>query len=386
MARRGTQEGTIRRRADGRWEARVHIGYANGRRQRRSFYGATRREVQERMTAAMRDVHNGRSLPSELLTIEQFLVRWLEDIRPTVRPTTWPSYESNCRLHVIPLIGHRRLAKLTPQDVQMVMTHGLNRGLSPRTVQYIHAILRRALGQAERWDLVSRNVARLVDSPRVRRQEVRPLGPDEARSFLSAIRGHRLEALFVTAMSTGLRQGEALGLRWADFDLPSGVVTVRHTLTPLPRDQRADGGRRGSRLVLTQPKTARSRRSVVLSATALQALREHRLRQLQDRVLAGSRWDDRDFIFTSTIGTPLEARNVTRELQRILALAGLPRLRFHDLRHTAATLLLAQGVHPRVVMETLGHSTIAMTMNVYSHVIPELQRDAARKMDAVLAG
>lgn len=260
----------------------------------------------------------------------------------------------------------------------------LEAGLSPRSVQSVHAILRRALGTAEKWGLASRNVARLVDPPRVCRDEVRCLDVDQARAFLAAIRGHRLEGLFTTAVAIGLRQGEALGLRWSDIDLEAGQLSVRHTLVPLPVAMREDGGRRGSRLVLAEPKTARSRRTIALPGVVVSALREHRRTQAAERLWAGSRWTDKDFVFTSTLGTPLDSRNVTHELQRVLASAELPRLRFHDLRHTAATLLLAQGVHPRVVMETLGHSTFAMTMNVYSHVIPALGRDTADRMDALL--
>jgi len=187
------------------------------------------------------------------------------------------------------------------------------------------------------------------------------------------MRGHRLEALYTIAITVGLRQGEALGLRWQDVDLDAGSLRVRHSL------QRIEG-----RLQLVEPKTERSRRTVSLPGVVVSALREHRVRQLQERLLAGSRWQESDYVFTSTIGTPLDGVTVTHRFQETLRRLGMPHQRFHDLRHACASLLLAQGVSPRVVMETLGHSQISVTMNVYAHVIPALQRDAADRMDALL--
>ena len=224
-----------------------------------------------------------------------------------------------------------------------------------------------------RWGVVARNAATLVDLPRVDRDEVRALSPADARAIFSAVHGDRLEPLVVLTLATGLRQGEALGLRWQDVDLDAGAIHVRHALL-----------RMGSKVELVEPKTKRSRRRIAIPASVVALLREHRKRQLQDRLCAGTRWQDGDYVFTSSIGTPMDGADVTRRFQRLLAAASLPRMRFHDLRHGAASLLLAQGVHARVVMEMLGHSTIALTMNTYSHVIPELQREAADKMEAVL--
>jgi integrase len=223
--------------------------------------------------------------------------------------------------------------------------------------------------------MVTRNVARLAEPPRVPRREVRPLSPVEARRFLDAIRADRLEALYLVALGIGLRQGEILGLAWSDIDFEGATVTVRHAL------QRIDG-----RLELVEPKSATSLRVVALPGIVLDALRAHRTRQLEDRLLAGSRWrdDPRGLVFTTTVGTPMDGIAVTRRFQAVLAGAGLRRQRFHDLRHACASLLLARGVAPRVVMETLGHSQMSLTLNTYSHVIPALGRAAADQMDAVL--
>jgi integrase len=374
--RRGAGEGNIYQRADGRWEARLHLGYEAGRRRRKSFYGHTRREVQDQLTRALRDVQQGLPVATdERQTVEQYLRRWLaEAVRPSVRPRTYTTYEMYARVHLIPELGSIPLVRLTPQHVQTLLNAKLRSGLAPRSVHHLRAILRRALNQAHRWGMVPRNVATLVDPPRVPRYEVRPMTPEQARVFLDAARGHRHEALYTVALAVGLRQGEALGLRWEDIDLDAGTLAVRHALQ-----------RVGGKLQLVEPKTRLSRRTIALPPLVVGALRAHRTRQLEERLWAGSRWREQNYVFTTSIGTPLDGTNVTHHLQAMLSAAGLPKQRFHDLRHACASLLLAQGVHPRVVMETLGHSQISLTMNTYSHVIPSLQRDAADRMEEMLA-
>jgi integrase len=330
--------------------------------------------VRERLTAALRDHQQGIAIRTdERQTLAAFLERWLADVvQPSVRPSTFTSYRMLTRRHVIPGLGQHRLSKLTPQDVQTFYNGRRAVGLSPRTVQYLHAILRRALGQAVKWSLVPRNVALLTERPNARRPEIRPLDPDQIRAFLTAAAGDRLEALYTVAVAVGLRQGEALGLRWEDVDLDGATLQVRHAL------QRIEG-----RMQLVEPKTDKSKRTIALPAVAVTALRAHRTRQLEERLWAGSRWQEWGLVFTSTIGTPLDGTNVTKGFQRLLHKAGLPHQRFHDLRHACATLLLVQGTHPRVVMEVLGHSQIGLTMNTYSHVMPSLRREAAESRDAV---
>jgi integrase len=354
----------------------MHLGYEGRRRLRKSFYGRTRREVQEQLTRALRDMHQGLHVATdERQTVEQYLRRWLADaVRPAVRPSTLTAYEMHVRLHLIPEIGRIPLARLTPQHVQAMLNAKLRSGLAPRSVLHIRAVLRRALNQALRWGLVTRNVATLVDPPRAPRYEVQAMTPEQARALLNAVRGDRLEALYTIALALGLRQGEALGLQWDDLDLDAGTVTVRHAL------QRISG-----RLQLVEPKTDRSSRTIPMPTAVVTSLRAHRTRQLEERLWAGSRWHEGTYVFTTTIGTPLDGSNVTHRLQRIMATGGLPRQRFHDLRHACASLMLTLGVPPRVVMETLGHSQISLTMNTYSHVIPSLQRDAADRMEELLA-
>jgi len=308
-------------------------------------------------------------------TLAEYMEYWLHQaVKPRVRPLTFAGYAVNVRKHLVPALGKIRLDRLTPQDVQEMMNRRLADGLSPKTVAYAHQVLRTALELARRWELIDRNVASLVDPPRRQRPKIRPLAPDKARQFLNSVRGHRLEALFSVALAVGLRQGEALGLRWEDIDMAAGVLRVNHQL------QRVDG-----RLTLVEPKTDRSRRTLVIPPSIIERLHDHERRQLAERLWAGPKWTDSGLVFTNRCGGPLPARNVIREFHKSLEAAGIARIRFHDLRHSCATLLLVQGVSPRVVMEILGHSEIAMTMDTYTHVVPELQREAAARMESLLS-
>jgi integrase len=251
----------------------------------------------------------------------------------------------------------------------------LDAGLSPSTVQRVHAVLHRALKQALRWGLVPRNVSEAADPPKPQRKEIRPLTPEQVRTLLRTAQGDRLGALYALAITTGLRQGELFGLRWEDLDLEAGRLSVRQTLTT-PK-----GGRR-----LGPPKRSKSRRSVKLTAGAVKALRAHRECQLEEREKLAELWQDHDFVFTTQVGTPLNRHNFFRRCYKpLLEVAGLPRsIRFHDLRHTCATLLLSKNVNPKIVQELLGHANISQTMDTYSHMLPDMQDRAASAMDDIL--
>jgi integrase len=309
------------------------------------------------------------------LTLAAFLDGWLADVvRLSVRPKTYVSYRSIVRLHLAPGLGEIPLTELRPGEVQAYLNAKAVSGLAPRTVAYHRNVLRQALGHAERTELIGRNVAKLALPPRIPRREVRPLSPEEARTFLAAITGERLEALYLVALGVGLRQGEILGLRWSDVDLDEGTIRVHQAL------QRVEGA-----FTFVEPKSITSRRLVPLPAIVRDALLAHRVRQGAEGAGTGrASAEFADLVFTTTVGTPFDGISVTRRFQRILKAAGLPRQRFHDLRHACASLLLAQGVPARVVMETLGHSQISLTLNTYSHVIPALGREAASRMDEVL--
>jgi len=370
--RRGNREGSIRLRTDGRWVGAVAL---DGR--RRYVYGKTRKEAADKLAQLVRDADAGLTLTADQITVGDYLLRWLEDsVRPRLRPKTYRGYEQLVRLHLVPELGRLKLSKLTPMRVQRLINAKLESGLSKRTVQYMRAVLRAALAQAVRWRLLSSNAAGLTEGPTVRRRPVPALTPADAKVLLEAMAGHRLETLVVVALGLGLRQGEALGLRWDDVDLDRAEVHVRRALQRL----------KGRGHVDVELKTELSRRSLALPPVVLDALRTHRKRQDAQRSRAGESWTNTGYVFTTATGGPLDGSNVTHDFQRALAKAGLPRMRFYDLRHGCASLLLAQGVHPRVVMETLGHSAISLTMNTYSHVSSALQREAANRIDAALRG
>jgi len=236
------------------------------------------------------------------------------------------------------------------------------------------ATLRSALGTAEKWELVPRNVAALVDAPRIKRYEAQTLTSEQARELVKATAADRLSALYTVALALGLRLGEALGLGWEDVDLANRRLRVRRSL------QRIDG-----KLQFVETKSEHSNRTLRLPAVCVSSLARHAESQSRERAWAGSKWIESGLCFTSRVGTPLDGPNVTHQFQRLLEAASLPRMRFHDLRHSAATLLIAQGVHARTVMEILGHSQIAITMNLYGHVLPELHDEAAEKMDVLFS-
>ena len=365
--KRGNNEGSISHRSDGRWMARMTLEDGT----RKTFYGKTRQVVSRLLAAALRDRDAGLPIVGEKQTVGQYLTQWLNDIKPTIRPRSWVGHEEAVRLHVLPTLGHVLLARLSPQQIQALYTAKLNAGLAPATVARIHAVLRRAFGEAARIGIVQRNVVALVKPPRPTHQEMHVLTSEQARIFLAAVVHDPLDALYVLALTTGMRRGELLALHWAAVNLDAGFVQVRFTLQHLV-----------GQVVYSPPKTARSRRKVALSVLAIAALQKHRERQERERALAGADWVENDLVFPNAHGGPMEGSYfLRRKFAPMLKRAGLPHIRFHDLRHTAATLLLMQGIHPKIVSEMLGHSTVSITLDTYSHVLPDMQRDATEAFD-----
>ncbi|CCF83358.1 tyrosine-type recombinase/integrase [Nitrolancea hollandica] len=374
-SRRGHGEGSIyQRESDGLWVASVNLGYVDGKRKRKTLYGKTRREVAEKIKAVLRDQQQGLPVTTERQTLAQYLERWLSaSVKPSVKVKTYEGYESIVRIRVVPRIGRRQLAKVTALDLQQLYSDLQAAGLSARSVHHTHRVFHRAFVQAVRWDLIPRNPCDGVTPPRPNRSEMHVLAREQVSALLAATTDTQHRALYTLAVTTGMRAGELYGLRWGDIDLAAGRLSVRRAL------QR----QRGNGLVFITPKTARSRRTIILSKWAVSALREHRTRQLEQRLAAGPLWQDDDLVFCEATGGPLSPSWQTKIFQEALARAGLPRIRFHDLRHTAATLLLARGTHPKVVSEMLGHATITLTLDTYSHLVPVLHEQAAATMDSL---
>lgn len=304
---------------------------------RKTYYGKTYEEVRRKLATLVRERDMGLPVVGEKQTVAQYLTAWLQVAKPTIRPRSWRRYEELSRRHIVPTLGKTALARLTAQQVQQLYSAKLEEGLSATTVHYIHVTLRRAFGEAYKLGLVLRNVATLVTPPRPRRQAMHVLAPDEVQRFLAAVADDRLEGLYVLAITSGMRLGELLALKWKDVDLDRTTLQVQATL------QRTKDG-----YVFALPKTAKSRRRVALTTTAVQALRRHRVRQAEERLAAGRAWHDQGIVFTDAVGGPLDGIHVLRyEFTPILKREGLPTIRFHDLRHTAATLMLRQGGIPR---------------------------------------
>ena len=374
MTKRGNREGSIYQRSDGRWVAQISLpGDSRLKRRRKTIYGRTRDEVRRKKLDAEKLVKDGGRLAPERLTVSSFFTSWLETRRHELRWQTWRRYEQLFRSHVEPELGSIRLGKLRPDHLRDLYNLKLHEGLSSTTVRHMHAVIRAALNQAEREELIVKNISRQVNPPRKRRYEIKPLSPNEARKFRRAIVGHTDEALYVLALTTGIRQAELLGLRWRDVDLDNGFLSVNRSLIF-----------EGNDWSLEEPKTATSRRRIHLGTDALVTMREHQHKQLEQRLKLGPAWQDNDLVFPSEIGTPRRGANVVyRSFRPLLASAGLPQIRFHDLRHTAATLLLGEGIHPKVVSEMLGHASVQLTLDTYSHVTPTMQQEAAQAMNRV---
>lgn len=376
--RRGRNEGSIGFYS-GRWVAQVTVDTG----QRRRFYGRTRTEANDKLQAALAAVRSGLPVPTDKLTVADYLDDWLTGARRALRPSTAGTYERHIRLHILPALGRLPVARVRPEQLDRLYAGLLAKGLSRTTVQHVHAILRRSLSQATRRGVIARNPTDLVDPPGRDHPEMQVLSLNQARALLAAAKSARhvgLEALYVLALTTGMRRGELLALRWADVDVARRALTVTGTLQ---RVKRADGT---SVLERAQPKTKTSMRRIPLTSTAADALTRHERRHEHQRAIAGTEWINSGLVFTNERGGPMEPRNlIARSFAPLLTDAGIPHIRFHDLRHTAATLMAAQGVHTKVVSEVLGHASVGITLDLYSHVTASMGEQAVVAMEALFA-
>ncbi len=375
MSKRGNGEGSIFRRADGKWSAALSYKDVHGQSKRRTLYGRTQAEVRAKLREARERVEAGAPVKDASVT----LTAWLEDWTAKAlevsdrKRATKDLYATVARKHLAPTLGHLPLERLRPSDVEALIVSRRAAGLSASTVRTIYTVLRSALDVAVRDGLLRSNPAAAVRRPAAERREAAYLSATDAQTLLAALRDDRLEALFRLLLATGLRRGEALALHWADVDLDGAGARVRWTL-----------GRTSRGLELGEPKTERSRRTVPLPRSTVETLRAHRTRQLSERLAAGPAWQDRGLVFSTEVGTPLEPRNVLRRFDALAAQAGLEGVTLHTLRHSAASFLLAAGTHTKVVQEHLGHSSYAITADIYSHVAPTQAREAADRLDEAL--
>ena len=374
--RRANHEGSIyQRNADGRWMGVAHLGYDEAGKQLRRYVSAkTRTEVVRKLKQLRRKFDDGLLLKADGVKVAELIERWFNDaMRHQIAPSTFANYQTVVRMHILPSIGTKRLVDLTVSDVDRLLSLKADSGLSTSTVRRIRAVLAQCLDQAIRWEFVARNVATLSRSPKSIRKEGRTLSPEQAHHLLEVLKGHRNEALYALMLSTGLRRGEALGLLWKDFDREAGVLRVARQLK-----------REGTHLVTTDTKTAKSRRAVNLPEPMQLALLEHEKRQVDERKTLGDSWIETGYIFTSSIGTPIDPRNLYREFQGICRKADIGDWHPHELRHSAASLMLAQGVKIQVVSQVLGHASIRMTADVYGHLLEPDRKEAAEAMGAML--
>jgi integrase len=379
--RRGQGSGSVYQRdSDDRWISYIDLGWVDGKRKRKYFSGHTEKEVTEKLNRALGDQARGKVIPTDSQTVGQFLGYWLEHVAaPSVRPKTLDGYRDVVRIHLIPAIGKVKLEKLSPQHVNKLINDKMKTDLSPTMVAYIRSVLRNALNQALQWELVTRNAAAMVKMPRtVKTFAANPLSEKDAQAFLKQTIGNRDEALYAVALALGLRQGEVLGLKWTDVDLDAGQLHIRRQLqwtTDKPMKP-----------VLVEPKTARSTRTLAMPPAIIADLKAHRRRQLEEQLLAGDRWEGKAWclVFPTSIGTPYHNSNLRNRFKAILKKAGLEERRYHDLRHSCASFLVAKGVHPRVVMEYMGHAGIEPAMQIYSHVHKDSLQDAANTMNDLL--
>ncbi len=366
----------ITKRKDGLFQGMYTAQTPDGPK-RKYVYGRKYGEVQIKLAEAMGDVARGIVFDDKNLTVGEYLDRFLEDVqRGSVRESTYSRHKYLHANHVKPALGRVKLRNLSAMHLQRLYRDRLDAGLSPATVQKMHHVVHKALSQAVRWDLIARNPADAVKAPSPATEEMRPLSADEVRRLLDTAKGDRLEALYVLAIHPGMRRGELLGLKWSDVDLEGGTVSVRRTLT------RTDNGKG---VALGDPKTKRSRRTVRLTREATEALRQHLARQLQQIEEAGDHYRDEGLVFATEAGTPINPSNLPqRRFAPLLKRAGLsPSVRFHDLRHTTATLLLSRGVPPQVRPELVGPASVAITLDTYSHMLPGMGGEAADDASAM---
>jgi integrase len=372
-------KGHVRKRGS-KWCFVLDIGTdpTTGKRKQKWFSGfKTKKEAEKAMIDKMHELEQGMYVEPSKTTIKEYFEQWLEDYaKSALRPTSFQTYYTLIHQHIIPSIGHIT-QQLQPMHLQRFYNEQLQRGrvdgkggLSSQSVVKLHVIIKSALGHAVKWQLINRNVADLADPPAIRKRDIITLEADEVTHFLELAKESRYYIAFLLAISTGLRRGEILGLRWKDIQFEEKRASIQKNLVVV----------KGTPL-LQEPKTKGSKRSISLPTTTVDALRKYKKVQAQEKLKQGALYQDNDLIVTTRFGTPVNPRHLLRSFYNLIKKANLPSIRFHDLRHTHATLMLQQGVHPKIVSERLGHSNTRITMDIYSHVLPSMQEEAVDQFE-----
>jgi integrase len=383
MARGSVNKRTL---ADGsvRYDAIADLGPdpVSGKRRQRWKTFSTRRDAEKALALWLSEIERGIAVDRSTKTVGEYLTYWLEtSARHRVRASTFDSYQRLVGRYIIPSLGSVPLQKLSPAQVQAFYSSQLTgtggrsgTGLSPRSVRYLHALLHRALKEALALGLVARNVTEAVAPPKAVRPQIQSWDVAEAQQFLDVAQGDCYSPVWLIALHTGMRRGELLGLRWQDVDLDRSVLYVRQAVVQVGRDVR-----------ISEPKTASGRRTIALDPQCIAALRGHRARQLERRLALGRTWQDTGLVFTNELGGVIDPMNLYHRFIKLTVKAGLPRIPLHGLRHTHATILMKHGVHPKVASERLGHSDITLTLSTYSHVLPQMQQEAASIFASAMA-
>lgn len=374
---RANGEGTIfQRKGSTKWYVELVVGWGEDGKKRVLRHSAdTRKECQQWLVERLKEKQSGTLTEPTRMKVSDFLKHWLDStVARTCKPTTISNYSQVVRVHINPEIGGVEITKLTPMMVESLYTKVQQKGSSPRTVQLVHAVLRRALDQGLKWGIIARNPCDAVTAPKNPGREMKYLTPDEIDRFLEAAKADRLHAMFILAVTTGLRLGELSGLRWEDIDFEKGNLQVIQTVTQV-----------NGRLLFGTPKSKSSRRTVPIPSIALAALKKWRVEQAQERLMLGDAWKHPELVFTTRRGGPLSATNIrTRMFPEVLRLAQCKKVRFHDLRHSYVVLSGLAGVSIGAISKNVGHSRQSITTDVYSHVLEEQRKEAATKLDSFL--
>src|SRR6266487_777476 len=366
--------GSVFLRKDGRYEAKFKVEETG---KYKSLYASTENEAYRLLEEAKFQQRQGTLATGPVQTVKQFLEYWLEDVeKPTIRLSTYVNNRIIVHKHLIPGLGHIKLQKLTSQQVQSFYAKRLREGTAASRIKQFQGVLHKALKHAKRVKLVSSNVTEDVDLPKYEAYTSHILNPEQARLLLEKARERNLDVLLAVAVGTGMREGEILGLRWSDIDLVKGTLQVARTLNYLPKYHFVEG----------KPKTKSSERNILLPQFLLDLLKKQRVLQREKKLKVGTEWIDRDLVFSNRRGDFIIHTRLRRQFYRLLDEVGLPRMHFHDLRHSAATILISMGVPANVVQELLGHSNVATTLGIYGAVLPSMQKDVVDKMDGLFGG